>query len=161
MTASKRCTKCGEAKPLADFHKQKLGRYGVASTSKSCVRSRSKQYYEQNTKAISDRRKKWRQDNKDAFLTRQRKYYAANRDKCLAYHNKHASLNYQKVRETSRLAQARAVNNLSDGYVKQLLERARVADVPPEILALKREQVRLRRIANKLKRAVTPPKDKQ
>ncbi|WP_300908340.1 hypothetical protein [Corynebacterium stationis] len=34
---TKTCTKCGEEKPVTEFHKQKRGKYGVTSRCKGCI----------------------------------------------------------------------------------------------------------------------------
>jgi hypothetical protein len=33
----KRCKKCGELKPLSEYHKQKGGRYGVKARCRDCI----------------------------------------------------------------------------------------------------------------------------
>ena len=47
---TKTCTKCGEEKALTEYHKQKLGKYGVTSRCKGCAseiaRERHREYYQ-------------------------------------------------------------------------------------------------------------------
>ena len=47
---TKTCTKCKVEKPLTEYHKQKLGKYGVTSRCKGCAseiaRERHREYYQ-------------------------------------------------------------------------------------------------------------------
>ena len=45
MTATKRCTKCGETKPLAEYHKDASTDDGHARWCKACVRVSGQAYY--------------------------------------------------------------------------------------------------------------------
>lgn len=45
MTATKRCTKCGETKPLAEYHRDASTSDGHARWCKACVRAAGMAYY--------------------------------------------------------------------------------------------------------------------
>ena len=40
MSSGKKCTSCEVVKPLTEFHKHRLGRFGLAAECKSCTRAR-------------------------------------------------------------------------------------------------------------------------
>jgi hypothetical protein len=58
MTKEKQCTKCGETKPLSEFHKQKGSRDGVRWKCKTCSSIRKKQYHADNRERLC----KWNQE---------------------------------------------------------------------------------------------------
>ena len=41
---TKTCTKCGEEKPVTEYHKQKRGKYGVTSKCKVCISEIDREY---------------------------------------------------------------------------------------------------------------------
>ena len=58
MTKEKQCTKCGETKPLSEFHKQKGSKYGVRCHCKPCRAVMRKQYHANNRERLC----KWNQE---------------------------------------------------------------------------------------------------
>ena len=48
----KKCSRCGQWKPISEFHKTKNGKYGVRSECKICI----KEYYENNKEKIKEYR---------------------------------------------------------------------------------------------------------
>jgi len=60
----KRCSKCGEVKPLEDFYKNKSRKHGVSSLCKSCESAYRKQYLEQNREKTSAYQKQYRKQNR-------------------------------------------------------------------------------------------------
>jgi hypothetical protein len=54
----KKCTKCGEQKPLSEFHKDKTAKMGIRSICKKCYSSFHANYYENNTKKVKEKNKK-------------------------------------------------------------------------------------------------------
>lgn len=59
---SKKCSKCGEEKPIIEFHKSKLGKYGVGSICKICRKE------EHKSPSRKEYHKKYYQDNKDGKI---------------------------------------------------------------------------------------------
>lgn len=43
-TQKKKCSKCGEEKPVSEFHKKKKGKYGVHAACKVCSAKKKKEY---------------------------------------------------------------------------------------------------------------------
>jgi hypothetical protein len=98
-----------------------------------------------------ERNKKYRQKNKEKILVRQRewnrekqseRHLTRNKDEMKKYRKKWADKNNKIIRE-----------NLSNSYVAYSL-RMKVLEVPPELLELKREQLRLTRLTRELKKEI-------
>ena len=73
---TKRCSKCGDTKPLTDFYKCKGGVGGVRGDCKACFSVRAHAWYEQNREHVIKRVKQWRQDNRERALETERKVRA-------------------------------------------------------------------------------------
>jgi len=58
------CSKCKQEKELIEFNKH---RYGVTSWCKECVRSRSKQHYEENGISLKEKKKLYIQQRREWF----------------------------------------------------------------------------------------------
>jgi 5-methylcytosine-specific restriction endonuclease McrA len=86
---TKVCTKCGMAKPLAEFHKQKAGKFGVKSTCKTCDALYKKAHYQQNKERISVQMSEYYEQNRDSILEQKKEYLAENREKIVAYRVKY------------------------------------------------------------------------
>jgi len=54
---TKRCSCCGEVKPISEFHKHKDGKFGVGGYCKVCKRLKQKEYQERRkrTRLVDDR----------------------------------------------------------------------------------------------------------
>ena len=59
----RRCTRCGELRPLAAFYREKSGRGGYRSDCKACFAARAKQWYLNNREPVIARVKAWQQAN--------------------------------------------------------------------------------------------------
>ena len=190
----KTCSKCGETKPLSDYHNKKSIPGGKAYQCKECVnrmererrvrdgdriRQVESKYRDANRSAKSDINKRYRQKNKTVLLQREKEYREANRDaineRCRKYHHrnkdeinakhrkryaltrpaqiekgkKYREKNREKIRTKSKKHQKRYSDNLSDTYIKALLKAhgsSLVAeDIPPELIIMKRAQLKLYR----------------
>ena len=71
----KTCTKCGEEKPLDEYHKKKSGKYGRNSQCKACVSAYTAQWRDANRDHIAA--------SNAANRDRRAEWYAANRDRAL------------------------------------------------------------------------------
>lgn len=93
LTDKKRCRKCGEWKPIAEFGKSKEGRRGLRAQCKQCRRNQynqwrheyperantaAKKYRAENKTKIRDAFHAWYKDNKEQVNERNRKWYAEN-----------------------------------------------------------------------------------
>jgi hypothetical protein len=73
---AKRCSKCGEVKPLSEFHRGQ-GRGGVRADCKVCFRARRKALYDADPdlrREAADRVARWRVDNADYYRARREEY---------------------------------------------------------------------------------------
>ena len=73
----KRCSKCKELKPFANFSKDKNRKYGFDYICKQC----QKCYFQNNKEALTQRRKVYRDNNKEIIKQRGKVYYENNKEK--------------------------------------------------------------------------------
>jgi len=64
----KRCSQCGDSKPLSDFPRDKRASSGHRSNCKSCHSKSRRIYYEQHRDELLARNREWRQRNYDKYL---------------------------------------------------------------------------------------------
>lgn len=69
----KRCSKCGELKPLDAFYKAKGTRDGLRGDCRDCFRARAKARYPLVREQAIERAKRWREENIDRFRETQRR----------------------------------------------------------------------------------------
>lgn len=80
---TKICTKCGETKPLSDFHKERSRKSGYRPDCKACVAAR----WKRQRVAYRETAKKWRAAHPDALAAYQAKFKGAYRSasaRCMA-----------------------------------------------------------------------------
>lgn len=131
---TKKCTKCGEEKELNEFYKDKIRRDKHRVYCKKCEAPYYKKYYIRNLEKLNAQRKKYQVHSRTKLNTQARKYWSRNR-KILTLQ--------QRVRE----AQKREY--LTNDYIKRLIcqnASLNFADIPIELVALKREQLKLTRL---------------
>ena len=87
---SKKCTKCGENKPLTEFRKDRTRKDGLQYVCKSCNRK----YYEKNREAYKERDRKYYEKNREAEKEKKRKYYQENKRAIKARHKKYNKERY-------------------------------------------------------------------
>lgn len=97
--ATKRCTKCGEVKPLSEFSRAPRNRDGLHCWCRACKnadrrarreadpekarrqdREKSKRYSERHPEAERERSRQWKVANRAVVLEYSRQYYAATAD---------------------------------------------------------------------------------
>lgn len=76
----KKCAKCGETKPLVEFHKEKNGKNGRRSDCKVCSLLRVRRHQQENEAHYKKYRKQYYQENKEFVLVRQRLYDQENKE---------------------------------------------------------------------------------
>ena len=67
----KQCTKCGETKPLEEFHRKHTAADGRRSACKSCINA----YYKENKDKILSQQKEYVEENKVVVTQRKKVYY--------------------------------------------------------------------------------------
>src|SRR6185437_8982837 len=82
----KRCSKCGELKPLDAFYKQSTGRDGRRADCKDCFAVRAKDWYAKNRDHAMARVKKWQQDNPERVRATRKRRNAENPERAREGH---------------------------------------------------------------------------
>ena len=94
--SEKECTKCGEVKAFAEYGKDKLGKHGLRSYCKACVKEYMKQHYQTNKEAIAKKVMQYYHANKESVAKKKKQWQQANKE-VLAEYNKQ----YQKKRRAN------------------------------------------------------------
>jgi hypothetical protein len=159
----KRCTKCGDTKSLEHFNKEKLGKYGVGSRCKPCIRAinsmyrernrdkrreYNKCYYENNREKEMTRNALYRDKNKEKIRLGYRVYRESNLEKCREIVRRWKANNLEKTREYAREYGRRSREYMSDAYlIRKIMQNTTLksADIPKELIELKRVQLQITR----------------
>ena len=137
---TKKCTKCGEVKSLSAFYKRKNIKSGVGAECKACRKAYCKAYYEANKYKV----KAYRESNKDNKKAYDKAYYEANKYKVKAYRES----NKDNIKASNKAYKKVNKDNLTNQYVAHAM-RLPIADIPPELIELKRAQLKLHRLIKK------------
>lgn len=73
--STKKCTKCGEVKPLEDFGNRAKSKDGKYNSCRACEAVSSKAYYEKNREKVISAVKAYAQENREKVLESKRNYY--------------------------------------------------------------------------------------
>jgi len=104
----KTCNKCGEAKPITEFHIKKTSKDGRIGVCRECKNNYSKRYYIENKDKIIEYQEEYRRSNYSYIVDRGKKYYEKNRDKKSRYNkefyfrNREALIERAKIRNKER-----------------------------------------------------------
>lgn len=130
----KRCTKCGEVKDVGEFSKGTRTRDGLKGYCKQCHAIYYAWWYSNNRTARKAYSREYSKKNKTRIREREKS--------CLdKYRTRKRKSNNHFAKEGRK--------ELSDRYMKRLLvQRTRLSysDIPPELVELKREQMKLGRL---------------
>ena len=80
----KKCSKCGEEKPLEEFYKDKIKKDGRSSYCKICSSQRCKRYYQKNSEVIKNASSNWQKNNRDKRNAWVKKWKDIHRDEVRA-----------------------------------------------------------------------------
>lgn len=61
---TKKCSTCGEVKPINEFYKQRDRKDGLSPRCKCCKNKKQKEYYEKHFKKIKEYNKKWKKEHR-------------------------------------------------------------------------------------------------
>lgn len=145
----KTCTKCGETKKPEAFFVRNASPDGRTPRCKECLK--------EGARANTTR---WRKNNPDRVRELARGHWHRNLEACRERGRRnHAAMRNKegwKKHAADKAKQERA--RLVDSYVKQVLcvgTPLRAGDIPLELVELKREQLRLQRLAKQMEQAAT------
>jgi hypothetical protein len=124
---TKKCSKCGEVKPINEFYKHKMQKDGLNSQCKCCVNKTNEEYRKKHPK---ERRKY------------QKKYLNKYKKEHKEYLNK-----YKKEH---------VVALLKDCYIKDklILDGWRTENITEEIIEEKRNIIKTKRLINKINKSI-------
>jgi len=71
----KRCSTCGEVKPVEEYYKDRYGKDGLRGYCKTCASERRKKYYYKNKDRMREHMKEYRKENKDRKREYDKKYF--------------------------------------------------------------------------------------
>lgn len=102
---TKVCTKCGKRKKLGDFHKSRVGKYGLRSRCKQCINTAHKNWQLKNSDEIKEYNKiyhrSYYEKNKTKILqkmrTREKNLSDEDREKRRTRQKKYTSSGYRKT----------------------------------------------------------------
>ena len=136
--AQKRCPVCLRA-----------GRAAWAAANPDKVKAKNAAWRAANAEKERSRKAAWRAANPEREKDRNAAYRAANPQK-----ERDRAVVWSAANRDKRCAYAaKAVANLRDDYVARVIGLP-VREVPPELINLKREQIRLHRLARELEQAL-------
>ena len=82
----KRCTKCGEIKPVSEFHRNKSRKDGLQEWCKACKAKRAYKYRDRNREKVIEYKRKYREINREKANEYQRKYIERNPEQTHKYY---------------------------------------------------------------------------
>lgn len=103
----KRCTLCGETKPLSEFHLNKATPDGRAYRCKVCRRSIYRQRYHSDRERLLEQVHEYKRNNQDKIRKRKRAYRARNKERRAEYKKRWCRENPDKAAAWGRNRYAR------------------------------------------------------
>jgi hypothetical protein len=98
----KRCTKCGEEKPTAEFSRDRSRKDGRYPQCKACVRC----WHQENAEHLADYHRRWQQANPEKKRAQDRRYRERKRDDPEYRERRRANDRRYRKRKRARLADA-------------------------------------------------------
>lgn len=136
MEQSKACTKCGQIKPLTEYHKHKNSADGHSQRCKPCriedaaayreanrdkVNESNRNYHNRNKEVRNAGRSKRYKDNPEYYINYRRNYYQATRELQIEHSRNWRAENPELVRQQWALRRARKTNAPSEPYTAELI----------------------------------------
>lgn len=98
----KLCRKCGETKPLDEFHKTNQIKSGYGTWCEVCYKKYHANYYHKNEEVVKDRAKRHHVENKDKHILQMKQWVIQNRAKSREIKKAWKKKNPEKVQEHHR-----------------------------------------------------------
>jgi 5-methylcytosine-specific restriction endonuclease McrA len=99
FSITKKCTKCGETKPVSEFHKSYTEKSGLMTQCKSCKLLYAAEYRKRNMPSLVQKAMEWAHQNRERVREVQSAHRERNRDKEKERHRKYDQENPDKVLE--------------------------------------------------------------
>lgn len=96
---SKKCKKCGEIKPLTEFHKKKDAKDGLKYICKSCSKEKRRKRYEKNREYEKERNRKYHQKHREHYKEYYKRYRKENKEYFKEYRRKYYQENMESEKE--------------------------------------------------------------
>ena len=103
MPDVKPCAKCGEVKPLDDYHRDRTRPDGRKPWCRECTPECKRRHYEKNRDKVLESSRRHREENHDKVLARERRYREENRE----FVNRSVARHTKKLRDNSALTATR------------------------------------------------------
>lgn len=159
----KTCPDCKQTLPAEAFSAGHT-RDGLYTYCRRCNSARTKARTDKNPQAYREKNRVRHQANRTAVLEKQRAYYQKNKARILARQRLPAEVNRAKTiawrkanSEKVKAWRRRATANLTDDYVRdRLVTKTTLSrdQLTPALVAMKREEITLRRLARQLKKVI-------
>jgi len=111
---TKKCTKCGEVKPLGEYCKSKRYKDGFFCYCKQCknkvserwrkanpekVKERQKRFYEKNPEKVKEIKKRWCENNPEKIKEKNKRFYEKNTEKVKEKSKRYRENNPEKQKQ--------------------------------------------------------------
>ncbi len=98
----KTCTKCGEDKPLSEFHNRTSSKDGKKAACRKCSNAASKKWRESSAEHVRAYEKAYREQNKEAVRERTRRWREENAEYCSNYSKRRRQEDPERYRINKR-----------------------------------------------------------
>ena len=160
---TKKCSKCGEVKPINEFYKQKSHKDGLNSQCKCCRSQWAKLHYQKNSEEIKNRVSNWVDKNKEKVKIYKKEHYLINKESYQRNYEKNKpkyrernKLYYQKNYDKLLKERQKKIIDLADRYIKNSLIRSGwdKTKLYPDIIEEKRNIIKVKRIIYKINKSI-------
>lgn len=131
----------------AEKIKRKTATYHQINKDK--IKKRSAQWAKDNPEKVKAKQAKYVSKNKDKIKKAKKKYEANNKDKVRSWRAKYVLKNSETIKAKQRKHNRKTIEQLADYYIVRLLcqhnKLLTPETIPPELIALKRVQLKLKR----------------
>ena len=160
----KRCPRCGEygGKDGCGFHIEQEARGGLGSRCRKCNSIYMKEYRKNNQEKIKGKHTLYKKKNREKIKKRKALYRKNNQEKIRYYNRDYHRDHYKNNREKGLKRSVMRCECLTDGYIKERLTRQvkgrkesiKKLDITPEMIELKRMQLKFFRELKKGREAL-------
>ena len=146
----KRCTKCGEEKPLTDYAVNKaIKKDGRVSACKACKNIYTRSYFAANPEKKKESDKKAYEENKQKKLAQKKEYYLRKKEEILASRREYHLANREEKNKKSReyrdknLEKVKEYNRVYQRERAQEMSAKRASRIKSDPLRIFKERIRL------------------